>query len=414
MTTLPSSLADFLTSEDDSSALAIKPVAYEFRASRLSTARAASLDADQYNLSEDLVEEFLSSDSLLLSSSCSVSAKDPRDHYDINWCSPTDYYRNHSLLSHDTQKLLYKLMTSDMVSNANRYGLKQKNLETHLLLNIGADANNIVNNGRCSVLSNLKLKDSISPYSRECLDNRAIDAKTCLRSYSKYKRAYNTETLFKKGFVCYQAVITSDESYRSLSAFDKAKEKYHSFFKENSDMFSLFSKKRKIYSYLYSHEVSVDSILTQKYRPHTHLIFFLPKETETYAAKLIEEEFNSRFNDRSMSVLLCEKNNTLEIKRVDRYTDIEKAINYLHNCYSLAPSYMREIRENNIRELNKKTVETLHNLVRLFKSEEGLAYRPVRRFNSSHIPTTEEGKGFKHPLLQKNKKSNRIKPTKAR
>ena len=408
MTHLPSSLANFISSDDSLSSLAIKPVAYEFRASRLPKAALCSPTND-YQLSEEAVEEFMSSSSLFFSSACNTSASVVRDSYDINWVSPKDYLKNHALLSHDARKLLYKLVTSDTASNANRYGLKQKNLETHLLLHIGADANNILNSSRCSVVSNLKLKDSISPYSRECVDNRALDAKTCLRSANKYIRTYSTETLFKKGFVCYQAVVTSDSSYRSLKDFDKDKKRTHQFFRENAEAFALLARKKKIFSYVYSHEVSVDSILREEYRPHSHIIFFLPKSYSDSDALLFEEEFNSMFADRSAEVLRTEKDQEMVPKRVSSYTGIEKALNYLHNCYSLAPSYMREVRETNIRELNKKTVEVLRALDRLFKPEEGLDYRPVRRFNASHIPLKGEEESFKHPLLQKSKKSNRIK-----
>ena len=410
------SLEDFLSlSEKAQSTTTVKPVAWE---SKLSCGDSDSFDADYVSNapipSQTALLRFIGSNDAFLSGACNTSSSVVRDKHDLNWCSPLDYTSHWNLLPHADRSLLRKLILSDTVSNSNRYGLKVKNLETHLLLNIGCDMNNIVNNGRCSVLSNLKSpSDAYMPYSNECLDNRAVDAKTCLRAYKKYAREFDPSVLFKAGFVCYQAVVSSDSSYRSLTDFDSAKESYHKFFKSNADVFAGWLKRKKIYSYMYSHEVSVDSILRGEYRPHTHLIFFVPKEKRGCSLQegevlSLEEEFNSLFSDRSFELLRTEVDEIMVPKKVSRFEDVERAFNYLHNCYSLAPTYMREVREGNIRSLNLATVECYRNLVRLFKNEEGLSYRPVRRFNSSTIPKRGSEEGYVHPLLQKKKKSNTI------
>jgi hypothetical protein len=411
------SLEDFLSlSEKAQSTTTVKPVAWE---SKLSCEDSDSFDADYDSNapvpSQAALLKFIGSNDAFLSGACNTSSSSVvRDKHDLNWCSPLDYISHWNLLPHADRSLLRKLILSDTVSNSNRYGLKVKNLETHLLLNIGCDMNNIVNNGRCSVLSNLKSpSDAYMPYSNECLDNRAVDAKTCLRAYKKYAREFDPSILFKAGFVCYQAVVSSDSSYRSLTDFDSAKENYHKFFKSNADVFAGWLKRKKIYSYMYSHEVSVDSIVRGEYRPHTHLIFFVPKEARGSSLQegevlTLEEEFNSLFGDRSFELLRTEVDEVMVPKKVSRFEDVERAFNYLHNCYSLAPTYMREVREGNIRSLNLAAVECYRNLVRLFKNEEGLSYRPVRRFNSSSIPKRSSEEGYVHPLLQKKKKSNTI------
>jgi len=358
---------------------------------------------------------FTNASESFLTSSCNVRSTVVRDKHDINWCSPGDYLTNWNLLSVDDQTLLHKLISSDTVSNSNRYGLKAKNLETHLLLSIGCDMNNIINNGRCSVVSNLKSpSDAYTVYSVECVDNRAVDAKTCLRAYRKWNKSFSPQTLSEHGFVCYQAVITSGAAYRKLSNFNESKEDYHKFFKSNSEIFARWLKARKIYSYAYSHEVSVDSILQGDYRPHTHLIFYIPRENDTLysldeKALELEKEFNSIFEDRSYSLLRKEVDGAMVPRRATKYEEVEKVYSYLHNCYSLSNTYLREIRETNVRELNIKTVECYRNLVNLFKNEEGLDYRPVRRFNSSMMPKKDETQDYLHPLLQKKKKSNTIK-----
>ena len=70
---------------------------------------------------------------------------------------------------------------------------------------------------------------------------------------------------------------------------------------------------------------------------------------------------------------------------------------------------MREIRSNNIRELNLKTVETYRNLIWFYRGEDANQKKGVRRNQYSHIPSSKEQTPFKHPLLQKKPKCPTIK-----
>ena len=371
-----------------------------------------------------LIEKFLSHSSDLYSSAVSIVSDVPVcSRYDINWISLEDYARNWDVLDKDSQVSLRLLAQSDHKS-VNRFGLKKRNLESHLLLHVGCDMNNIVNNGRDSVRSNLKSPIADAPnhgYSQVCLYNRTVDAKTCVRAYKKFQKEYSPETLFKKGLVAYQAVITSDNTLRGQER-DPAlfKERVHSFFKSNTEFLSkLCNKRRKIFSYAYSHEISVDSILDQKYRPHTHVIFFVEKDTSYRAGEAsesqhlvqeLENSINREFTDRKWSCEKIEIESELFPKVARKYSEIERSFEYLHRAYSLADQYMREIREDNIRSLNKATVETYRKLIWLFSAEEGGAgRRGVRRFRSSHIPREDEKSDYKHPLLSKAGKKSKIK-----
>ena len=371
--------------------------------------------------SQSAVDKFKSENSsLYCSSSLARSVKPVLSKYDLNWLAVDDYLANWNILSRESQTSLRLLILGDR-RNANRFGLKKLNLEAHLLLNIGCDMTNILNNGRDAVSSNLRNPDTAyNSYSSECVDNRTVDPKSCWRAYGKFKKTYCVEALFKAGFVAYQAVISSDSSYRKP---DQAK--YLAFFKGNSDYFTKLGKRKKIYSYTYNHEISVDSIQAQKYRPHTHIIFFLPSDEldpvgmERKVLEL-EREFNSRNPDREMRVNRGDsaKNPAPRVSR--KIEDIEKSYSYLHRAYSLADQYMREIRPENIQELNRLVVETYHTLIELFKSHEVLKGKgekktlcrvAVRRMGHSHIPKAEEGENYKHPLLQKKGKLGRIEKT---
>lgn len=371
------------------------------------------------------VEAFKESHYLFSSSQSSITSSEGiTGRYDINWLSPDDYISNWEKLSKDEQITFRMLVMSDFKSNSNRYGLKTKNLEAHLLLNIGCDMNNILNSPSCSVRSNLRSPGYWTKggefvkgdFSLVCSDNRTVDAKTCRRSVYKFNRSYDPEKLFKSGLVAYQLVIRSDSSYRKILKDDpiESKRRIHEFFRENATYLSkLANKKKKILSYVYSHEISVDSILREEYRPHTHSIVFIKKSNalqEQEEIELVEKEFNSLHSDREMSLERYSKDDSLVPRRASKFKDIESSIGYLFRAYSLAENYLREIRSNNIRELNQKTVECYRNLIWLFKGEEANGLKGVRRFNSSYIPERDDSVSlYKHPLLQKKKKSNTIK-----
>jgi hypothetical protein len=352
------------------------------------------------------ISEFINSHWSLCSGGALVKGTNPRDKHDLNWINTQDYLDNWNLLSKDEQKSLRKLILADNITNANRYGLKRKNLESHLLLSLGCDMSNIANTGYCCVESNLK-SPTDGDYTDDYWTNRTVDARSSLKAIQKFKRTYSIETLFTSGFVCYQLVITPDSSYKKLTNPEKAKQRYQDFFKTNTETFHYLTKKKKVYSYLYSHEISVDSILGKEYRPHTHVIVWVPKDKDLCrqqeSMREIEKWFNRRFHDRTMSFV---KKNDLPL-RVSKYEDIEKSLGYLLQCYSLSEQYSREAREDNLRSLNLATVEAYHNLIWLYKNEQTKGR--VKRNHGGYLPRKDQKEEFKHPLLQKKKKSNTIK-----
>ena len=352
--------------------------------------------------SEYFIEKFRASHASLRCSGATLDSELVDHKHQMNWCNIDSYVRNWNKLSREDKLAVKALLHSDLTNNANRFGLKRKDLEVHLLLNIGCDMTNIVNNGKDSVRSNLLSMNGT--YSSECLDNRAVDPKTCRRFANKFKKDYDVEKLFKSGFVAYQAVITMNSSV-TLSDPLEAKEKIQLFFRENALMLSrLCHKKKMIPSYLRSHEISVSSITKGLYDPHTHLLFFVEKGTTDASLSLIEELFNLEFSDRKLEIL---RNDDLSFKCGKTFKSIEKSVDYLFNSYSLASQYLREAREDNLPALNKATVECYHNLIWLLRADS--EHQGVQRFGKSHIPERNAEKTYKHPLLQKRRKSNTIK-----
>ena len=330
-----------------------------------------------------------------------------RDKHDLNWCSVDDFTDNWKLLSNDDRNTLRSLIKSEFKTNACRYGLKRKNLETHLLLNLGCDMTNIVDNKADGVLSNLKMNGY---YTRSCLANRTVDPRTSLRYIWKFNKSYSVETLFVKKFVCFTCVISSDDSYRKIDDMEKSKTSYHDFFRQNVDYVRNLSKKGKVLSYIYSNEISVDSILDQQYRPHTHFMLFVQRNALNQELMLnIEKDFNLRFSDRNMNFMKSYIDHQMLPTEIKKAKDGRKLSDYMFKTYSLAPQYMREIRETNVRELNLKTVETYRNLIWLYRGEDANRKKGVRRNQHSHIPSVDQMFSFKHPLLQNKTKYPTIK-----
>ena len=357
------------------------------------------------------VDEFRSSDWMLSSSSSHISNGDCSSRYDLNWCNPSDYLDNWNKLSSVEKARFKALVESDTRGNSNRFGLKKLNLESHLLLSIGADIENITGTGKDPILTNLKNKHT-KDYHQEIFDNRTVDPRSSLRAYKKFEKTYSVESLFKMGMECYQAVVTIDQEHASLKDPQLTKEVFTRFFQENNRMFSkLCAKKKKILSYLYSHEISVDSIMLQQYRAHTHIVFWVARAEKGKGSSSdvleIENIFNNSFKDRKMEIerISSDKESVPRVSR--KFKDIEGFLGYLFRCYSLAPQYLREIREDNIQALNKKTVETLHNLIWLMKGD--VFSKGVKRNNHSYIPRKDKLDSFKHPLLPTEGISNTIK-----
>lgn len=368
--------------------------------------------------SKSAVAEFESRDPMFSSSAALVrSSSAVTGRYDLNWCSPSDYRDNWEKLSSEDKLTYRKLILSDTYGNANRYGVKKLNLESHLLLSVGCDMTNIVGNGRNAVLTNLK--DPVSKlYASKCLHERATDPKTCLRASKEFIKSHNLELLYKQGFVAYQAVVSVDLPVQVGPSDELAKKSaFQSFFKGNCEAFRKLQKKKKIYSYVYSHEISVDSILQGVYRPHTHILFFLPKESKPVIldkVRLFEAEFNSMFSDRTMSVDQIDSDGEFVPKAVSKAANAERTVGYFYRAYSLANQYMREIRSDNVRTLNTATVECYRRLVWFLQAEEANGLKGVRRTGCSNIPSAEDGEDYVHPLLQKGKKSNTIKKEKSK
>jgi hypothetical protein len=100
----------------------------------------------------------------------------------------------------------------------------------------------------------------------------------------------------------------------------------------------------------------------------------------------LETQFNLRYPSKTLSILKHKQNNISVPKKATSYQDIERSIQYMFRAYSLSETYMREVSTSNLKELNIKTKETIHNLIYLAKAEEANSSKGIRRIGCSQIP----------------------------
>ena len=202
-----------------------------------------------------------------------------------------------------------------------------------------------------------------------------FDARSCSERYRKFMKKYSVEDLFLTNN-CQIVNFESSELYGfQTECSDRNRELYKNFFKENVSTLKRLQRSGLITSFLYSHEVSADSILKMRFRPHTHAMVFFPKTPvpPDLGSKLKE-------NDRTLKVL--EKVHT-------SFSTLDKFVRYMFASYSLSGVYEREYTDENVLELNKKTVEAHHFLFSLTTGD--VQTRSFQRNNHSKIPKRTVG-----------------------
>jgi hypothetical protein len=205
--------------------------------------------------------------------------------------------------------------------------------------------------------------------------NTLFDSRSCSERHKKFTNKYSVEDLFNTNN-CQIVNFESSELYRSQTEYsERTREQYKNFFKGNVTTLKRLQRSGLITSFLYSNEVSADSILKMRFRPHTHALVFFPKKT-------VSPDLNAkqRENDRTLKVL--EKVHT-------SFPAVEKFVRYMFASYSLSGVYLKEYTDENVLELNKKTVEAHQFLFSLTTGD--IQTRSFQRNNHSRIPMRKVG-----------------------
>jgi hypothetical protein len=316
---------------------------------------------------------------------------DCRNRYEFDWLNLRAYADNWNILDLEMQKTIRAFVDSDLRGNNLKHGMKRRDeFHKHLLMLAGSEIWNIRQYSNTNmVLSNLR--DQFGNYSWPWTKDRHIDARDCNQAAHEFINTYDPGELFR----VFNAQIIQFEACAHYRYQPEpgwlAQGLFKIFFRENSELLKKWARSGLIYSYIYSHEISCDSILGMRFRPHTHAIVFFKKSP-------IAPDFESKMHLPDRRVTTTGGVHT-------QYETLEKFIRYIHGAYSLVGVYERERRDNNLLDLNRNTVQALHAIMELPKGDQ--IDPGVQRNNHSYIPPKDrQAKRWVHPRLPK-KKGNR-------
>lgn len=308
---------------------------------------------------------------------------DCRSRYEFDWLNLRAYADNWDILDLEMQKTIRAFVDSDLRGNNLNRGMKRRDeFHKHLLMLAGSEIWNIRQYSNTNmVLSNLR--DQFGNYSWPWTKDRHIDARDCNQAANEFCNHYDLRPLFQD----FNAQIIQFEACSGYRHQPEpgcvAQTLFKRFFQENAAILKSWTRSGLIYSYIYSHEISCDSILGMRFRPHTHAIVFFKKGpvAPDFEAKM-------RLDDRRVTT-------TGQIHT--RYETLEKFIRYLYGAYSLVGVYERERRDDNLLNLNRKTVQAIHAILELPKGD--ALESGVQRNNHSYIPTNDPNRRrWLHPL----------------
>ena len=298
-----------------------------------------------------------------------------RSKYEFNLLNLRAYRDNWDCLDYKMQRTIREFINSDLKGNCFKYGMKRINeFYSHLLLLTGVEVWNIRSfNNTDMVSSNLRNKNG--NYSMFKTKNTMFDARSCSERYNKFMKKYSVEDLFKTNN-CQIVNFESSELYGfQTECSDRNRELYKNFFKGNVSTLKKLQRSGLITGFLYSHEVSADSILKMRFRPHTHALVFFPKTP-------VPPDLGSKLKENTRTLKVLDKVHT-------SFSTLDKFVRYMFASYSLSSVYEQEYTDENVLELNKKTVEAHHFLFSLTTGD--VQTRSFQRNNHSKIPKRKVG-----------------------
>jgi len=280
--------------------------------------------------------------------------------FSFNWLSPNDYAANWKHLDENTREIFYRLINGDSSgSNYCYYGLKEHDsLPEHLLVLLGADIQNILPGKKTDmVTANLRTKGLHARYRVGC---RALCPRSAQDAMKKSDKTYDPAAMFKD-FDAATLLIDSPASLHHIQEFSgEHRAAYMGYFHENLEFFKQQARKHRIFSYYYSHEVSVTSILRRNFCPHTHVVVFYPKGTELQLGDM-QDDLAKKHPDRTLSM------DTSYVKGgIHRsYRTVKDFFPYIQKVSTLARTYKREFSYEVARDINVGTIHCLRTLIEL-------------------------------------------------
>lgn len=326
--------------------------------------------------------------------------------FSFNWLSPNDYVANWHHLDEGSQTIFNKLMTADSsMTNSYYYGLKEHDsFPEYLLLLLGADIQNILPGNKTDMISaNLRYDGFL--YSPEKHNCRALCPRTAMAAQNDFRKKFDPEAMFHD-FDASILVIDSPASLHEIqTCSDEHRDAYMAFFRENSKFLAKQANKRHIYSYIYSHEISVTSIHNRTFCPHTHVVVFYPKGTELQLSDM-QDDLAKAHPDRCLDMDRTEGREGVH----SSFSTIKDFCSYIFKVSNMAQTYRREFTYEKAQEINIGAVQCLHTLIEL-STGTGDQKRRFQRTGCWQIAKHRKGGKtvrFVHPKLKTKNKTVKL------
>lgn len=300
--------------------------------------------------------------------------------YDINYLLIPDYLENWDSLTTEAKRAFTALITSNWergegnrLANWNECGIKKKSsdhpLLDHLLLNIGCEIWDKVPRNTDVIMSSLK--GDMGFYNSKTSSRRYINPNAAA------KEIFNRENLWRPELL-YGQMDSINILFDSQELFigdghtnEELQKRCRILFNEN---LAKLNELEQVQSYLLSHEISLQSIRRQEFKPHSHAIVWFLREDGLGFLERAQREGILKFRPQDL-------NSTW---------DREKGMwDYMVKTQNLADVYRREWSEEGIREFNIATKEAIHTFIELHSDawdddKDGLGKKLIYW---SHIPT---------------------------
>ena len=317
--------------------------------------------------------------------------------YYFNWLSPNDYVANWESLDDHTRSVFNTLLTADSSpSNRCYYGLKEHDsLPEHLLLLTGAEIWNLFPD-RPTDMVTANLKFDGFRYSPTMVSSRILDSRTAMDAIHDFERIYNPAVMFKD-FDAAILLIDSPVHLREIrDNSDVVRDAYKQFFKENSAFLGGQIDKWKIFSYIYSNEISVTSIRRREFCPHTHFVAFYPKGTELPLVEM-QADLAAVHPDRKLTMHTTGVPDGVHTS----YRTLKDFCKYLYKVSTLAKTYRREFSYDCARDININTIHCLRTLVELTTGTGDKKKRFQQTGCVGIAKCCDKGRKYVHPELKK-------------
>ena len=300
--------------------------------------------------------------------------------YDLKLTSISCYLDNWKMLSSAEKSLVRSILESDLSSNCYQYGMKRQTQFSRNLLFMGGTVPSGLLDVHPGLPAQSLLKSSDGLYSGLWVKHPFLDPKTCRTRANKFLREFDPSSLLSTHRAFSVVVQTKENQPIELTEMThEARSSIHYWFSMNTKLFSKWQRSGLIGPYVYSHEFSSDSILKNTFRPHSHLLMFLPSAE-------VPPDLNQHLGKFESS-----RHIEMRMEPLRQAEDVEKFISYITGAYSLVDLYDREWGIESPKIFNQRAMRALGIIVDLYRPLPGSP--KSKRSKSSRIPKRRDERG---------------------